>query len=144
MSQYVQSRELSFITDTDLSTIGSNGLPTYQYNIVSYASSTANTTNRKIVLCTSATDAKMLGVLDNNPKAGETASVVARNAQGTMKVLVSVNSTGVAIGDALTASSDSGAITTTTSGNQILGYALEAGVAGQIIEYVPAGFTTHA
>jgi hypothetical protein len=137
MSQYSEGRVISMISDNDLSAIGADGLPTYQYNIVSFASSANNTTGRTIALTTSATDHLILGVLDNNPKAGETAAVIGRNADGTFKVRVSANSSGVAIGDYLTASSDSRAITTTTSGNEVFGRALEAGVAGQVIEYLP-------
>lgn len=42
----------------------------------------------------------------------------------------------VAVGDWLTADSNGAAITTTTEGNSCIGWALEAGVAGDLIEYV--------
>jgi hypothetical protein len=137
MSQYAPGRYISIITDVDLSAVGANGIPTNLFRIVSFAASSANSTGRKCVLTTSATDANILGVLNNSPAAGEAASVAGRSSEGTFKVVVSANSSGVAVGDLLTASSDSGAITTTTSGNQLIGQALEAGVAGQVIEYLP-------
>lgn len=129
------------ISDNDLSgtsTISGQIVQTNLYRIVSFAASSVNPTGVTVVLTTSATDHLILGVLNNWPKAGETASVCGRNAQGTMKVVVSANSSGVAIGDELTASSDSGAITTTTSGNEVIGRAKEAGVAGQVIEFIPS------
>jgi hypothetical protein len=137
MSQYSTGRALSIITDADLSAVDSGGVPVNLFRIVSLAASTANTTLRKVVLATSATDANIIGVLNNSPAAGEVASVIARNAEGTFKVKVGVNSAGVSINDLLTCDTDSGAITTTTSGNIVIGKAMEAGVAGQVIEYLP-------
>jgi hypothetical protein len=143
MANYVAGRALTFITDVELRTITAGvqaAVQTNLFRIVSVASSTANPTGRKVVLTTSATDANVIGVLNEVKAATEPVSVVARNAQGTFKVVVSANSSGVAIGDRLTASSDSGAITTTTTGDQVIGIALEAGVAGQVIEYLAVNF----
>lgn len=131
MAVYQDGRYLSFITDTDLS--ASSNL----FRIVSVASSTANPTGRKVVLATSNTDAKIIGVLNNTPGANETASVVGRNANGTFKVVAGVNTAAISIGDLFTADTDSGALKTTTSGDQIVGMALEAAVAGQVFEYLP-------
>lgn len=130
MAVYEDGRYVSILSDNNLSAQSN------LFRIVSFASST-NATGKTCQLTTSPTDANILGVLNNTPGVGETASVCARNAQGTFKVVVSANSTGVAVGDWLTASSDSGAITTTTTGNYCIGRALEAGVAGQVIEYLP-------
>lgn len=138
MSNYSDGRAISIISDADLSAVdATTGVPTYLFRIVSIASSTANPSNRKCVLTTSNTDAKILGVLNNNPAAGEPASVVGRNAQGTFKVVVGVNSAAISIGDLFTADTDSGALKTTSSGDQVVGMAMEAGVAGQVIEYMP-------
>lgn len=131
MANYSDGRYVDRISGADLH------LPANLFRIVKLQADATNTTGRSVVLSTSASD-NIFGVLNNTPYAGETASVCARNAQGTFKVVISANSTGVAIGDYLTVSSDSGAITTTTSGNQVLGIAQEAGVAGQVIEYLPA------
>lgn len=138
MAVYTQGRELNFVADADLSAA------TNLFRIVSIAASTANSTGRKVVLATSATDANMIGVLNNTPAAGETASLVGRNAEGTFKVVLGANTAAVSVGDYLTVDTDSGALKTTSAGNQLIGRALEAGVAGQVIEYIPVGFTTHA
>lgn len=139
MSQFAVGRYGSIIADADLSTKTNNVLVNL-YRLVSLAASSANPTGRKVVLATSATDANLLGVLNNAPAAGEVASVCLRNAEGTFKVVVGVNSAGVAVNDRLTVDSDSGAITTTTTGNQVFGIAWEAGVAGQVIEYLPVNY----
>ncbi len=135
MSQFSEGRYLSIISDADLSAVNATtGIPTNLFRVVSLAASTANTTLRKVVLATSNTDANIIGILNNSPAAGETASVCLRNAEGTMKAVVGVNSAGVALNDLLTVDTDSGVITTTTSGNVVIGKAMEAGVAGQVIE----------
>jgi|SRR5665213_1936867 len=140
MANYSEGRYIDRVAGADLSGVNPTGTAPSNclFRIVSYQADATNPTGRSVVMTTSATDANILGVLNNQPVAGETASVMGRNGSGTFKVVVSANSSGVAIGDALTASSDSGAITTTTSTNQIIGYAQEAGAAGQVIEYLPA------
>lgn len=138
MAVYQTGRELTFIADADLSAAAN------LYRVVSIAASAVNTTGRKVVLATSHTDANIIGVLNNTPKAGEAASVVGRNAQGTFKVVIGANSAAVSVGDYLTVDTDSGALKTTTAADQLIGRALEAGTAGQVIEYIPVGFTVHA
>jgi hypothetical protein len=99
------------------------------------------TTDESIIAATDATTGIHLGVLQNAPKSGDTASVLLRNANGTGKVVVGTG--GCAIGDALTsgATTDAGkAIVTTTGNDQVLGFALHAASAGDIVEFVPAGF----
>ena len=130
MSVYSDQRYIDMLCDYNYSAQSN------LFRIVSFASS-SNATGHTVVLTTSATDANVIGVLNNTPGVGETANVCGRNANGTFKVVVSANSSGVAIGDMLTASSDSGAITTTTNTNECIGRALEAGVAGQVIQYLP-------
>lgn len=138
MSTYQSGRALTFIADADYSAVSSTtGIPTYLFRIVSIASSAVNSTGRKVQLATSATDANIIGVLNNNPGAGEPASVVGRNAEGTFKVVAGVNTAAISIGDYFTVDTDSGALKTTNSGDQIVGQALEAAVAGQVFEYKP-------
>lgn len=139
MAVYQEGRNLTFIADADLSAkVGD--VQTNLFRIVSIASSTANATNRKVVMATSTPDAKIVGVLNNAPAAGEPASVIGRNSQGTFKVKIGANSAAVSIGDYLTVDTDSGALKTTSAGDQIIGQALEAGVAGQVIEYLCRNF----
>lgn len=134
MANYTQGRDLTFISDNDYSAASN------LFRIVSIAASTANSTNRKVVKTTSTTDALIIGVLNNTPKAGEAASVVGRNASGTFKIVLGTNTAAVSVGDKLTADTDSGGLKTTNSGDQVVGIALEAGTAGQVIEYLPVNF----
>jgi hypothetical protein len=97
-----------------------------------------DTTAQQVVLAAAGTD-KIFGVLSRLNAAGSTAvgatvNVHARNASGTFKVICGGT---VAIGDQLTSDSAGKAVATTTSGDHVLGEACEAGVAGQIIEYLP-------
>lgn len=134
MANYSQGRDLSLISDNDYSAASN------LFKIVSIAASTANTTGRKVVLATSATDANIIGVLNNTPNVGEAASVVGRNAQGTFKVVAGANTAAISVGDRFTVDTDSGALKTTSSGNQVVGIALEAAVAGQVFEYLPVNY----
>lgn len=134
MAQYSEGRYLTFMADADLSAQSN------LFRIVSIAASTAQTTNRKVVLTTSHTDGLIVGVLNNTPGAGEPASVCGRNASGTFKVVAGVNTANLSIGDYFTADTDGGALKTTTSGDQIVGQALEAAVPGQVFEYLPRAF----
>ncbi|HEX4775080.1 MAG TPA: capsid cement protein [Candidatus Saccharimonadales bacterium] len=131
MSTYSEGRYLTFIADADLSAAAN------LYKIVSIAASTANTTGRKVVLSTSTTDHLIVGVLNNTPKAGEAASVTGRNSSGTFKVVAGANTASISVGDQLTVDTDSGALKTTTAGDELIGIALEAAVAGQVFEYLP-------
>lgn len=131
MSSYVTGRELGIVADTDLSD------PDNLYRVVSLAASTDNDTGRTVALASSPTDANILGVLNSTPKAGETAAVVLGSAQGTFKIKLGANTSAVSVNDLLTADTDGGGLKTTSSGNVLVGRALEAGVAGQVIEYEP-------
>lgn len=142
MSQYTEGRYVEFITDADISAV-SNGIQTNLFRIVSLAASTANPTGRKVVLATSNTDANIIGVLNEVGVAGTPVSVTTRNATGTFKVVLGANTAAVSVGDFLTCDSDSGAKKTTNSGDQLIGRALEAGVAGQVIEYQPLGYAKY-
>src|SRR2546421_4196522 len=134
MANYSDGRYLTLIADADYSA------STNLFKIVSIAASTANPTGRKVVLATSATDANIIGVLNNTPGAGEAASVCGRNAVGTFKVVAGANTAAISIGDRFTVDTDSGALKTTSSGNQVVGIALEAAVAGQVFEYLPVNY----
>ena len=68
------------------------------------------------------------------------ASVCGRNAVGTFKVVAGANTAAISIGDRFTVDTDSGALKTTSSGNQVVGIALEAAVAGQVFEYLPVNY----
>nr|WP_321999635.1 hypothetical protein [Rhodococcus qingshengii] len=70
----------------------------------------------KVVQATAATDA-ILGVIDNEPKAGRTADVVLVNGSGSFKVKTGANITK----DALITTNGAGlAISTTTTGNRVI------------------------
>lgn len=88
----------------------------------------------QVAKSTAATD-KHVGVLQNNPKSGSTANVLARNASGVGKVVAGGT---IAVGDYLTSNASSQAIATTTGNDEVIGIALEAGVSGQIISYLCA------
>jgi hypothetical protein len=85
-------------------------------------------------LASSATQRDIVGVLQNKPKANEPAEVLVRSASGTGKVMLGGT---VAIGDDLTTDANGKAITTTTANDEVIGRALEAGAAGDIIEFIP-------
>lgn len=87
-----------------------------------------------VVAAAAATDV-ILGTLNSGVKSGQVADVRLRSAQGTLKVKLGGT---VAINDAVTSNASGLGITTTTADNQILGYALEAGVSGDIIEVMPS------
>ncbi len=90
--------------------------------------------DRTVILATAGTDMS-LGVVELGAASGGEVSVMARNASGTFKVLLGGT---VAVGDALTATTGGVAITTTTPNDEVIGYAQEAGVITQVIEYLPA------
>lgn len=86
-----------------------------------------------VVLAAAATD-KIVGVLNADVSAGDTASVALRTSSGTYKVRLGGT---VALNDYVTSNGSGLGIATTTSGNEIVGQALEAGVSGDLIEVMP-------
>ena len=88
----------------------------------------------QVVVATAGADVS-IGVIVGATAAGGTANVRLRSAQGTLKVQAGGT---VAVGDAVTATAAGKAITTVVAANQILGYALEAGVSGDMIEVMPS------
>lgn len=119
MSKFIEGNHFSAPAGADLRT--------FQYKAVKLNSS------GQVVAATAATDV-IIGVLDNTPNTGELASVWVRSSHGTFKIVLGGT---VAVGDAVTANASSLGITTTTAGNQIIGYAVQAGVSGDIIEVMP-------
>jgi hypothetical protein len=120
MAQYQEGNHVNFKAVSDLTA--------KQFYIVK-----ASSTENEIALAAAATD-KLIGVLTNKPLSGETADVYARNAAGTGKVIAGGT---VAINDYITSDANGKAVATTTSGDQILGIALEAAVSGDIFKYLP-------
>ena len=88
--------------------------------------------NERVVLATAGTD-DIIGVLDNEPKAGETADIVLINGQGTFKTKASAN---IAKGALITATTEGKAVTATTTGHRVYGRAIRAGVTDEVIEYI--------
>lgn len=86
-----------------------------------------------VVLAAAATD-KLIGVLNSDVTANDTASVALRSSPGTFKVLLGGT---VTLNAYITTNATGLGIATVTTGNEILGQALEAGVAGDLIEVVP-------
>ena len=120
MANHTSGNYVSRATGADLSTS--------QYCIVKQNSS------KKLVLSAASTD-NHFGVLQDVTAAGSgvNATAFVRNAAGTFKVLLGSS---VTIGDQLTSDSSGHAVTTTTSGDEVIGIAQETGVSGQIIEYL--------
>lgn len=88
--------------------------------------------NGKYVLASAATDA-IRGVLVNAPKLAETADVALVNGAGSFKVVAG----GTIAKDAyITSDANGKAIATTTAGNRVIGRAVAAAVAGDVVEYI--------
>jgi hypothetical protein len=119
MAHYTEGSHKGFIAGADLSSS--------QFLIVKLNGS------NQIVLAAAATDIS-IGVLTDKPTLLRTGDVRLRTAAGTANVKIGGT---VAVGDALTSNASGQAITTVTAGNQVLGYALEAGTVGQVIEFLP-------
>lgn len=102
-------------------------LATSQYKLVKLAS-----TAGQVVVCSAATDAA-LGVLVNDPAAGEAANIVV------LGVAPALAEASVSAGDLLAASTTGRVKTTTTANNKVIGRALAAsGAAGDLISIIVA------
>lgn len=88
-----------------------------------------------VTLASAATDL-LIGVIQNKPKSGEAVEVFGRWGGGTGKVIL--GSGGATRGAFLTADADGKAVATTTGGDEVIGRALQAGDAGDIIEFSPS------
>lgn len=84
----------------------------------------------KVVVATAGTD-KSVGVVETEADDGRVAGVRLRSAQGTLLVKAGGN---IAVGDAVTATTAGAGIATTTAGDHVVGYALETGVSGDLVE----------
>jgi hypothetical protein len=94
--------------------------------------------NGRVIAAAAATDI-IVGVVHKAVKAPQNgqyfpADIRLRSAEGTMNIQLSGT---VAAGAAVTSDASGKGVATTTAGNQLLGYALEAGVAGDVIEILP-------
>lgn len=124
----------NFTPETDyLTRVAGADLSNSQYLIVKQNSS------RQVVLASANTD-NIAGVVDKPNTQGGNVAFYARNGSGTFKVVaggtVAINAplTSNASGQAVTATPVSAGAAPVT---HVLGYAQEAGVAGQVIEYLP-------
>lgn len=121
MANYSEGPFITRLAGSDLST--------KQYYIVKQA------TDRTVGLASAATD-ELFGVVHLPAASGGEVSVLGRNADGTFKVIAGGTVTAQAY---LTSDSSGRAVATTNAGDQLIGIAQEAGVVGQIIEYLPLG-----
>ncbi len=115
MAVYNEGSKQTFVAGSDLSAS--------QFLIVKLNASS------QVILAAAATDV-LLGVNLSKPKTNDSADVFVRSGCGSVKVICGGT---VAVNDAVTANASGQAITTVTAGNQILGYAMEAGTVGQLI-----------
>lgn len=93
--------------------------------------------NGTVTPATAATDA-IIGVTNGKAYADKIANVRLRSAEGTVKVLLGGT---VNAGDRVTSNGSGQAITTTTAGNEVVGIAVEGGVAGDLVEVMPSTAT---
>lgn len=117
MSQFIKAFEKSFTSTNDLSAAA---------NLFCLVKADVSN-DESIVLAAAATD-PIIGVLVNKPKAGKAANV---QWLGSCKVIAGGT---ITRGDKVTSDSSGHAITTTSSGNTVVGYALASAVAGDIVE----------
>lgn len=119
----VEGNRRTFISTNDLSATG-------QFNLVKMDASNPG----QIVLAASATD-KVIGVVMNAPKALDTADVLLLNSSGTAKAYVGSGG-GITVGDLLTSDTSGCLLTTTTSGNTLVGQALWTANTGDLVEFL--------
>lgn len=121
MANFNEGRAITRIAGADLTD--------KEYYIVKQSAS-----DRSISLCSAGTDFSV-GVLQAGATTGGNVSIVARNAEGTFKVIAGA---AITAGTFLTSDSAGKAVSTTSSGDELIGIAMEAASgAGQIIEYMP-------
>lgn len=121
------------VTGPNRSFKSTNDLSAKQYFIVKLSSG-------NVVLASAATDV-LLGVLKNKPKASENADVQLVNSQGTCKVKAGGS---ITAGNMITSDSAGKAVATTTTGNYILGMALEDAATDDVFEFMPMGHARYA
>ena len=126
MSQSVYGPIKSFKTATDLSA--------KQYFIVKLSAA------QTVALASAATDI-LIGVLRNEPESGQAAEVHMINGGASAKVKAGGT---ISAGDMITSDSAGKAVATTTTGNYVLGMALEAAVDGDVFEFAPMNHARYA
>lgn len=104
-------------------------LSTKQYHIVKL------NTDGEFVLSAAGSDAHV-GVLQNKPVENQTADVMGHHSPDTGKVKLGGNVTTRM--SRLTSNGSGQAVVTTTEDDNIIGYALQLGDTGDVIEYMPA------
>lgn len=123
MSHYVEGSFKTFV-------VGSVDLPVY--TAVKFG--TAGDAG-KLVAASAATDL-ILGVVQAAAKAGTAIDVHLRSSAGTINTKVGAGGA-IAVNAPVTSDASGLGVTASVAGNQILGYALEAGAVGQVIELLP-------
>lgn len=99
------------------------------------AGSAVKATSATVVAVSTAATDKIIGTINAAVKSGSQIDVRLRSASGTTCIKLAGTA---AVGDAITSDAAGLGVVTTTTGNQIIGYALEAGVAGKFIELMPS------
>lgn len=115
MTQFVRDFQKTFNSTNDLSAL--------EYLIVK-----EDVSNDNAVVAASAATDPVVGILQNKPKANQGALV---QWLGSSKVQAGGT---ITAGDRVTANSSGKAITTTSSGNSVVGIALQSAVSGDIFE----------
>ena len=128
MSQTQTSGRITAYTGADLS--AKEG-----YIVKLTTAATVEGVARKAVVLASAATDKLLGTIALGAVAGDVVEIIPRNSHQTGKVVLGTG--GATLGAYLTADANGAAVATTTSGDVLLGMALEAGSAGDLIEYMP-------
>ena len=90
--------------------------------------------NNTVDLASNAQTDFIVGTVNNVDRLGQELEVWMRNGSSTHKVILGGT---VALGAYLTTNSTAQAIATVTAGDVVLGRAMQAGIAGDVIEYMP-------
>jgi hypothetical protein len=91
--------------------------------------------SNQVIAAAAAAD-KIIGVVQYNAKAGQNTDVRLRSAAGT--ICMKAGSGAITLGAAVTSDASGLGLVTTTGGDQIIGYALEAVAAGKMFELLPS------
>jgi hypothetical protein len=113
--------------------INESGYKSYVANVNIPAGTAVKLSGGKVVASAAATDLT-IGTIHADAKANQAIDVRLRSAQGTLNI---VAGGAIAVGDAVTANASGLGVATTTTGNHIIGYALEAVSSGAWVELLP-------
>jgi hypothetical protein len=122
MASFVEGSRKTHKAGVDLSTVG-------QYLAVKLSATGV------VVLAAAPTDVVIGICMTKGAKLNDSVDVFMRSGGVTVKAQAGGT---IAINDAVTSNASGQLITTTTAGNQIVGYAQEPAVAGQIFEIMPS------